>query len=201
VTFCRECIATDEDDAAAAAEAIGYPVIVKADAPDLLHKTEAAAVRLDVRDPTTLRDVVRDFQSRLHARRVVIQECVAPGAELLFGATRDPIFGPLVAVGAGGILAEALADVSLALAPIGADEARAILNEGLRARLLGGLRGRLPVDEGPLIAAIIGVADLVATHGRILEIDVNPVIATGGAALAVDAVIILGDGGAGDGEG
>ena len=191
VVFCRERIATTEDEAVTAAEAIGYPVVVKADAPDLLHKTEAAAVCLNVRDADVVREAFRDLRARLGAPRVVVQEHVTDGVELLLGARRDPVFGPVVAVGTGGILAEAIRDVSLALAPIGAAEARAILHEGLRARLLDGVRGRPACDEAPLIGAIVAVGDLISTAPRVIEIDVNPVIAAGGRAVAVDAVVIL----------
>lgn len=189
--FCRERIATNEVEAVAAAEAIGYPVVVKADAEGLLHKTEAAGVHLDVRDARALREIVRDLTSRLGAPRVVIQERVSPGAELLLGARRDPLFGPVVAVGTGGTLTEAIRDLSLALAPVGPDEARAILREGLRGRLLAGLRGRLPAEDPPLIEALVGIGDLIAGAPRVLEIDVNPIIAAGPHAIAVDAVIVL----------
>jgi acetyltransferase len=193
VVFCRERIASSEDEAVKAAETIGYPVVVKADAPDLLHKTEAGAVHLDVRDAAGVREAFRDARSRLDAPRVVVQERVSPGAELLIGARRDPAFGPVVAVGAGGILTEAIRDVALALAPVGAAEGRVILRGGVRARLLAGVRGRPACDEAPLIDAIIGVGDLIATCPRIVEIDVNPVIASSARAVAVDAVVILAD--------
>lgn len=193
VAFCRERTATDEDEAVAAAEAIGYPVVVKADAPGLVHKTEAAAVHLDVRDAGAVRQVVRDARSRLGAPRVVVQERVPDGAELLVGARRDPVFGPAVAVGTGGILAEAVHDVALALAPAGRDEAHAILHDGIRARLLTGVRGRPACDDAPLIDTILAVADLMAAVPRVIEIDVNPVIASGSRAVAVDAVIIIGE--------
>jgi hypothetical protein len=193
VGFPRQRIAATEDEAVAAAEVIGYPVVVKADAADLLHKTEAGAVHLDVRDGDSVREVFRDARGRLGAPRVVVQEQISPGAELLVGARRDPVFGPLVAVGTGGILAEAIRDVSLALAPVGADEARAILHEGLRARLLAGVRGRPACDDAPLIRAIVAVGDLIATCPRVVEIDVNPVIAAASRAVAVDALLILAD--------
>ncbi|MGH6690335.1 MAG: acetate--CoA ligase family protein, partial [Gammaproteobacteria bacterium] len=192
IVFCRERIATNEDEAEAAAEAIGYPVVVKADAPGLVHKTEVAAVHLDVRDPRALREIVSDLQSRLAAPRIIIQERVPPGAELLLGARRDPVFGPIVAVGTGGILTEAIKDVSLALAPVAADEARTILREGIRARLLQGVRGRPSAEDTPLVEAITAVASLIATAPRVLEIDINPIIAAGVKAIAVDAVIIVG---------
>jgi acyl-CoA synthetase (NDP forming) len=193
VVFCRERIATTEADAVAAADEIGYPVVVKADAPGLLHKTEAAAVHLDVRDPESLRELVRDLTSRLAAPRVIVQQRVPAGAELLLGARRDPAFGAIVAIGTGGILTEAIRDISVALAPIAPEEARTILRDGLRPRLLAGLRGRPPAEDFPLIEAILGVADLIATVPRVLEIDINPIIAVGDRAVAVDAVMILSD--------
>jgi acetyltransferase len=191
VAFCRERTATTEDEAVAAAEAFGYPVVVKADAPDLLHKTEAAAVHLDVRDAQRVRDAVRDARARLGAPRVLVQERVPAGVELLIGARRDPVWGPVVAVGTGGILAEAVADVSLALAPLAPGEARALLHEGGRARLLGGLRGRPACAEGPLAGVVGAIAAFVAATPRVLEIDVNPVIASADGAVAVDALVIL----------
>ena len=192
VVFCRERTATSEDEAIAAAEAIGYPVVVKADAPDLLHKTEAGGVYSSVRDAGAVREAFRDARSRLGAPRVIVQEHVADGVELLIGARRDPVFGPVVAVGTGGILAEAIRDVSLALAPVGADEALMILREGLRARLLAGVRGRPTCDDAPLIAAIMAVGDLIAACPRVVEVDVNPLIASSTRAVAVDALVILG---------
>jgi acetyltransferase len=193
VEFCRERNAATEDEAVAAAEAIGYPVVVKADVADLLHKTEAAAVHLDVRDAHSVREVFRDARSRLGAPRVLVQEQVTAGVELLLGARRDEVFGPLVAVGTGGILAEAIGDVALALAPVGADEARALLHQGVRGRLLAGVRGRPACDDAPLVDAIVAVGGLIATCPRVVEIDVNPVIASSTRAVAVDALVILGD--------
>ena len=193
VVFCRERSVTTEDEAVAAADALGYPVIVKADSPGLIHRTEAGAVHLDVRDAETVRKAFRDLRSRLGAPRALIQERMTEGAELLLGARRDPVFGPVVAVGTGGILTEAVRDVSLALAPVGLDEARAIVGEGPRARLLAGVRGRPACDVAPLIEAIVGIGELMAAAARVIEVDVNPVIAAGATAIAVDALLILGD--------
>jgi hypothetical protein len=175
----------------AAAEALGYPVVVKADAPGLAHKTEAAAVHLDVRDAAAVRARVRDLRSRFGAVRVIVQAQVRAGAEMLLGARRDPVFGPVVAVGTGGVLTEAVRDVAFALAPVAPDETRAILHEGVRGRLLAGVRGRPACDDTPLIEALTGIADLMIAFPRVVEIDVNPVIAAGAAATAVDALVIL----------
>jgi acetate---CoA ligase (ADP-forming) len=193
VVFCREAIASTEDEAVAAAEAIGYPVVVKADAPDLLHRTEADGVRLDVGDAARVRLVWRDLHSRLGAPRVIVQERLTAGVELLVGARRDPAFGPVVAVGAGGVLTEAIGDVSLALAPLAPAEAAMILRRGVRARLLAGVRGRPACDDASLVAAMVGIGDLIAACPRVIEIDVNPLIASSTGAVAVDALIIVGE--------
>src|SRR5262249_58714842 len=99
------------------------------------------------------------------------------GLELLGGGRRDPEFGPVVLFGLGGVLAELLRDVSLALAPLDAREARAMLGEGRRAALLGGFRGQPACDESALVAALTGVGELLAEHPAIVELDVNPLIA------------------------
>jgi len=193
VSFCRERGATTEDEAVAAANALGYPVVVKADAPDLVHRTEAQGVHLDVADDRAVRQAFSDLRGRLRAPRVLVQERVPPGAELLLGGRRDPVFGPIVVAGLGGILAEVVRDVALALAPVDPEEARAMLADGARARLLAGARGRPACDPAPLVAALTGIGELMAAVPRAIEIDVNPVIAAGARAIAVDAVVILGD--------
>jgi hypothetical protein len=98
-----------------------------------------------------------------------------------------------VVFGAGGVLTEVIHDVSLRLAPLDAAEARAMLREGVRARLLAGPRGLSAVDDAPLVAAVLAVADLLVAVPRVVEIDVNPLVAAGAAAVAVDALIVLGE--------
>jgi hypothetical protein len=121
----------------------------------------------------------------------VVQEQVGRGVEILIGGRRDETFGPLVAAGAGGILAEAVRDVALRLVPLALGEARAMLADGVRARLLAGPRG-LPRDEADALPrAIVAVATLLAGAPRVLEVDLNPMIVWGGGAVAVDAAVIL----------
>ncbi|MBI1847913.1 MAG: acetate--CoA ligase family protein [Candidatus Rokubacteria bacterium] len=193
IVFCREILVTTAEDAIAAAATLGYPVVVKADAPALTHKTEAGGVRLGLRDPAGVRAAAEDLLARLGAPRVIVQEMVGPGVEVLVGGRRDETFGPVVALGAGGILTEVVRDVSLRLAPLDAGEARAMLREGVRARLLAGPRGLPAVDDAPLVGAVLAVADLLMAVPRIVEIDVNPLLAAGGAAVAVDALVVLGE--------
>jgi len=193
IRFCREAIAASPDDAANAADGIGYPVVVKGEVFGLTHKSEAGAVRLDLRHAGEVKAACEDLRARLGARYFIVQERVGPGVELLIGARRDPSFGPVVAVGSGGILAEVTRDVSFRLAPLDRDEARTMWLEGARPRLLAGPRGLPAGDVEPLVEAAVAVGELMLDQPRVLELDLNPVIATGASALAVDALVIVGD--------
>jgi acetate---CoA ligase (ADP-forming) len=193
IRFCREAIVGGAAEAVAAAERIGYPVVVKADAAALTHKTEAGGVRLDVADAAAVRAAYEAVRARTGAQRVVVQERVGPGVELLLGARRDEVFGPVVVVGTGGVLTEVLRDVSVRLAPLAEGEAEAMLAEGARPRLLAGPRGLRAVEPAPLVQAIRSIADLIAAESRVVEIDVNPLIAAGPDVVAVDALVIVAD--------
>jgi acetyltransferase len=192
IPFCREAWADSAAEAVEAAKKLGFPVVVKAMRPDLLHKSEAGAVALSLRDPRDVSEACQALTVRVGPARFLVQEQVGPGVELLIGGRRDPVFGPVVAVGAGGILAEMVQDVSLALAPVGPEEARELLGEGLRARLLRGYRGLPACDPEPLARILISVGQLLAACPRIAELDLNPVIARGERAVAVDTRVILG---------
>jgi acyl-CoA synthetase (NDP forming) len=192
VRFCRERAALTLDEAVAAADALGYPVVVKADVPGVIHKTEAGGVVLDVADADGVRAAWQDVRARTGATRVVVQERVGPGVELLLGARRDEVFGPVVVLGTGGVLTEVVQDVSVRLAPVTDDEVDAMLDEGARPRLLAGPRGLPPVDRGALATLVRQVGDLIAGEAWVREIDINPVIAAGADLVAVDALVIGG---------
>ena len=191
VRFCAEAIAATADDAVAAADRLGYPVVLKADATGLLHKTEAGAVRTDLATRDAVREACEEMRARLPVERFIVQERVGPGVEVLIGARRDATFGPVVVAGTGGLLAEVVRDVSLRMAPVSGDEAREMLAEGARARLLAGPRGLSRDDDGALVRALVGVGDLMLAVPAIVEIDLNPMIVWRGSATAVDAVVIL----------
>ena len=191
VRFCREVTATTVDETVVAAGWLGYPVVVKADAAGLVHKTEAGGVRADLTTPAAVREACEEMRGRLAVERFVVQEQVGPGVEILIGARRDATFGPVVAAGAGGLLTEVMRDVSLRLAPVSEDEAREMLTEGGRARLLAGPRGLSRDDDGALVRALVGLGDLMLAVPAIVEIDLNPMIVSRGSAAAVDAVVIV----------
>jgi acyl-CoA synthetase (NDP forming) len=194
VRFCADAAAASPDEAVAAAEAIGYPVVMKAEAPGLTHKTDAGGVILDVREADAVRAAWNMLQARTGAACVVVQRQVGRGVELLLGARRDEAFGPLALLGTGGVLTEVVQDASVRLAPVPDDEAAAMLHEGARPRLLAGPRGLPPVEPAALTALVQALGDLIACEPRVLEVDINPVIAAGADLVAVDALVIIGEG-------
>jgi acyl-CoA synthetase (NDP forming) len=192
VRFCREQTVATTEQAVRAAEQIGYPVVVKAGRAGLAHKAEVGGVRMDLGNATAVRRACAELRARAGAQHFVVQARVGPGVELLIGARRDESFGAVVAAGVGGIFTEVMREVAFRLAQLDHDEARAMLHEGARGRLLAGPRGFPACDDGPLIDALLGVGDLMLAEPRILEIDLNPVIAGGRDAVAVDVLLIAG---------
>jgi succinyl-CoA synthetase beta subunit len=193
-----ETLVQTAEEAVAAAGALGYPVVLKVESPDLLHKTEAGVVRLDLRDADAVRGAYAEITARAAAmepvprvRGVLVQPMVPAGVELVVGARIDPLFGPLLVVGLGGILVELLADTVLAPAPVSAAEALALLDQLRGARLLDGFRGGAAVDRGRLAEVIAAVSRFAADHrDTIAELDVNPLIGVGARVVAVDALIV-----------
>ena len=190
VLFPRERIVATAEEALSAAGEIGYPLVVKTARPDVLHRTEAGGVILGVADGRALTRAVRALEARVGPGPLLVQEEVPQGLELLVGGRRDPSFGPTVLVGLGGVLAELLRDVSIGLAPLAPETARAMLAEGRRAALLRGFRGGAAVDEHALTGVLVGIGDLLLDHAAIAELDVNPLIASGGRLVAVDALVL-----------
>jgi acetyltransferase len=189
----------DADAAVAAAAAIGGPVAVKLDALGLAHKSDVGGVRVGLSGDGEVRRAATELLASAPAlsvggatvRGLLVEPSVAPGVELIVGVTRDPGFGPVVLVGLGGILAEALDDVAVALAPVNRDDAFAMLQSLRGRRLLDGVRGTAAVDRRAIADIIVAVARLGIDRPDIVEIDLNPVIASPGGAVAVDALVVV----------
>jgi acetyltransferase len=198
----RERAAATVEAALAAADEIGYPVALKVESPDIAHKTEAGAVVLDVRDARGLAEGfarvlagARRAAPAAELRGVLVQEMVGKGTEVLVGMHRDPQFGPVLAVGLGGILVETLGDVQLLLPPVTEADARAALERLRGYPVLRGVRGAPPADLAALLDVIARFSELCLDLGdRVREIDVNPLIVleAGQGARAVDCVIVPG---------
>lgn len=177
------------DDVARCAAAIGFPVVVKAVGPTLLHKTERKALALDLGSEDEVRHAVADLGSRLgdEITGYLVQRMVAGGIEMLVGAVDDPLFGPVIVCGSGGVLAELLADSSSRLHPLTATDAAELIEELRAARLLRGYRGEAPADAAALQDVILRVSSLLTICPEIRELDLNPVKVLHSGACAVDA--------------
>lgn len=196
----RETLAASADDAAAAAGAIGFPVALKVESPDLLHKTDAGAVLLDVRGSDAVRAgfarVVANARRAAPAaeiRGVLVQEMVGAGTEMIVGMSRDPQFGPVLACGLGGIFVDTLRDVQLLLPPVSEGNARAAIARLRGAPILAGTRGAAPADVDALVDVLLRFSELAADLGGVArEIDINPliVLTAGRGVRAVDCLIV-----------
>jgi acyl-CoA synthetase (NDP forming) len=187
------------DEAVTLAKKIGFPVVVKAQAGALAHKTEAGGVILNIKDDSglraawqTLHDNIKKHQPDLKLDGVLVEKMAAKGLELVIGAKRDPLWGPVLLVGLGGIWVEALGDVRLL--PPDLSE-KAIVEELLKlrtAKLLKGFRGSPAVDTAAVAKTVALVGRIMTTVPEIIEIDINPVFAHGAGegVTAVDALIV-----------
>jgi acetate---CoA ligase (ADP-forming) len=180
-------IATDVTEAVMAACELGFPVALKALGPTLLHKTERNAVTLDIRDEDGVRTAYASFGARFGVEMTgtLVQQMVPRGVEMIVGALQDPIFGPVIACGTGGVLVDVLADTSFRLHPLTASDATEMVGELRGSRLLRGYRGSPAADEAALLDVLVRVSELVRVAPEVHELDLNPVIVlTAGARVA-----------------
>ncbi len=170
------------EQALAAAEEIGYPVVVKAIGAELIHKSDVGAVKIDLRSPADLQQAMAEIDVALGAKDLapegyLVQELARGGHEVIFGMSTDPRFGPLLMFGLGGKYVEVLRDVHFGVTPLKPSEARDMIR-GLRGYpLLEGVRGEAPADLARLEETLLRIAQLVTRHPRILELDINPFLA------------------------
>lgn len=186
-------VVTSPEAVAEAATAIGFPCVVKAIVPGLVHKSDVGAVRLGLESADAAGRAAAEMAQTLGPSAFFVQRLAGPGLELLIGAVRDPVFGPAVTVGLGGVWVEALGDVSIRLAPIGDLEALAMLYDLRGRRLFDGLRGRPPVDRAAVGRLVALVSQLAAANPWLAELDLNPVIAGPSGAVVVDARVRVTD--------
>lgn len=177
--------------ACAAAEALGYPVVLKTAEPGIVHKSDLGGVRLDLRDADAVARAYEALADTLGAR-VLVAPMVAGGVEVMLGVVNDPQFGPVVLLGAGGIYTEVLADVRFLLAPVDPPSARRALEQLRIWPLLRGARGAAPADVDALCEAAARLSAAALAFGAEIEsIDLNPVKVRPEGCTAVDAGIIL----------
>ncbi len=166
------------DEAAAAAMALGYPVVVKAVGPELVHKTERGAVKVDLRTADEVRSACRAIAGAAGAARFQVQTMVRGGHETILGVARDPKFGPLLMFGLGGIFVEVMKDVIFRILPITDVEARDMVRGIHGFPVLAGARGGPKADEEFLVEALLRLAQLAIDYPAIAQVDINPLIVT-----------------------
>jgi acetyl coenzyme A synthetase (ADP forming)-like protein len=198
VPVARAPLATSADEAVRFADEVGYPVVLKVVAPEIVHKTEAGGVQVDLRSPAEVRKAhaailkgARRAAPEAVVEGVLVQQMIRGGREVIVGMTRDPSFGPLVMFGLGGILVEVLRDVVFRIAPFGREDARDMIRGIQGIKLLEGVRGAPPVQFGALEETLLRVSQLVVDFPEITELDVNPLLAFDTGVVAVDARVLL----------
>jgi acetyltransferase len=193
--------AKDAEAAVAAAERLGYPVVLKIDSPQIAHKTDVGGIRVGCGDPAAVgaafQDMLVEVRRRAPAARLdgaLVQRMITGGREMILGVQTDPLFGPAVVCGLGGTFVEQLCDVALRVPPIGPADAAAMIAEVRGAAILAGARGRAPADTRALADAIVRLGALAEAHrGSLRALDINPllVLDDGCGVVAVDWLIEL----------
>ncbi|ADK86110.1 CoA-binding domain protein [Desulfarculus baarsii DSM 2075] len=187
---CREEFCADVDQAVAAARRLGWPVAVKGCLASVQHKTELGLVHLNLADADAVAQACRKIRQAAPAAGLLVAEMLPTGRELIAGVTRFPSFPPLVLCGLGGVLAEALRDTALRLAPLAAVDGLAML-ESLRGRaILGDFRGMGAVDLAAVADLLVRLGQVALNHPEIAEMDLNPILFVDGQPRIVDALIV-----------
>ena len=188
-----ERTASGAEEAGDAADAIGYPVVVKLCGPAIAHKTERGLVRLGVSDRDGVESAAKELLSAATPGDGDVELLVAPmvraSRELIAGVATDPQFGPCVMVGIGGVLAEALGDVAFGLVPLAESDADDLIDALRTQALLGPFRGEPPVDREAVRSVLIGLSRLAESDPSIVSVDVNPLMIVDGRPVAVDALV------------
>ena len=192
-------LATTADEAVAAAEQIGYPVVAKLLSRTITHKTDVGGVVLNLRSADAVREAFEGIKASVaakvgveHFEGVTVQPMINwSGYELIVGSSPDPQFGPVLLFGMGGQLVEVFKDRALALPPLNTNLAKHLIEETRISEALKGVRGRKPIDKDVLAALLVRFSELVAEQPRIAEIDINPLLASPERVIALDARVVL----------
>jgi acetyltransferase len=191
--------AENAEAAVAAAERIGYPVVLKISSPDIIHKSDVGGIRLNIPNADALKKACEEMlasagkqcpMARLEG--FLVQEHLNGGTELLLGCKRDSQFGPVIAFGSGGVFTEIYADIALRIPPLDRDEILAMIDETKVSRILKGYRNVPAADISGLVKAIQSFSALVTDFPTIQEVDINPLLAQPERLVVLDARIRLG---------
>jgi len=187
-------LVANENEALAAAREIGFPVALKAAGPEIVHKSDVGGVRLDIGNEQELREAFRDLTACVgpHMIAALVQQMVPGGVELIIGAVADPMFGPLIACGTGGVLVDLFQDAAFRLHPVTDVDANDMVTSLKSAALLRGYRGHPRADTNAVVATLLRVSALLQICPEIQELDINPVKVLERGLRAVDVRVRVG---------
>ncbi|MCW3999269.1 MAG: acetate--CoA ligase family protein [Candidatus Bathyarchaeota archaeon] len=191
-------LATTEREASLQAEKFGYPVVLKVVSQDIIHKSDAGGVLVNLKSAAEVEEGFRrilanakKYKADARIEGVLVAEMAPQGIEVIVGAVKDPQFGQTLMFGLGGIFVELLKDVNFRVAPLTDQDAREMITQLKAYPLLNGYRGAAPADQEALVAILCNTSRLVMDHPEIKELDLNPIMAYPQGAKTVDARIIL----------
>jgi acyl-CoA synthetase (NDP forming) len=194
----RNCLLEYEAERVFADYGIGFPVVLKVMSPQIIHKSDAGAVKAGIADQESLvrarEEIVtsaRRYAPAADIKGILVQKMISGKREVIVGASRDPQFGPVIMFGLGGIFVEVFQDVVFRVAPVSEAEALRMIREIRAFPVLEGVRGEKPIDFPALAEVISKISRLVLDFPRITELDANPVLVSESGAVVLDARIIL----------
>ena len=200
VPVTQAVLATSEEEVAALASKLGFPVALKVMSNDIVHKSDAGGVKLGLKDGEEAKSAYREIMASAKQynpdaviQGVSVQQMARPGQEVIIGMTRDAQFGPVLMFGIGGVMVEVMKDVSFRLVPLKPADAAEMVREIKGYPLLDGFRGSEPCDVPYLEQMLLGLSAFIEQHPEIKELDLNPVFAYKEGAMVVDARVILED--------
>ncbi len=191
-------LATSREETVTASNKLGFPVGMKIASPDILHKSDAGGVKLNLKTAEEVTKAYEDiiasakrYAPQAKIQGVTVQNMARPGIEVIIGMSKDPQFGPVLMFGLGGVMVELIKDVSLRVVPLSPRDAREMIREIKGYKMLTGFRGQPPVATATLEDWLLKLSQFVEATPEIKEIDLNPIFAYSDGALAVDARVIL----------
>ena len=191
-------LAVSREEAVSISQQLGFPVVLKITSPDVVHKSDAGGIKLNLETPEQVGkaydEILTNIRQQIPDARiegVAVQKMARPGVEVVIGMSKDAQFGPVLMFGLGGILVEILEDVAFRIVPLAKRDAREMIREIKGYPVLEGYRGQKPVDVANLEDLILKVSGFVEQNPEVKELDLNPIIAYSDGAIAVDARIVL----------
>jgi len=191
-------LAKSKEEAITLSRKLGFPVVLKIVSPDIIHKSDAGGVKLNLKDEQEVAKAFDEIMAAIKKNEpkakiegVSVQNMARPGVEVIIGMSKDPQFGPVLMFGLGGILVEILKDVSFRIVPLAPRDAREMIRELKGYPILQGYRGQEPGNVEVLEGLLLKVSNFVENRPEIKEMDINPIFAYKDGAIAVDARVIL----------